>query len=1433
MKFRKRVAAVLAATMCFNSVSTFAYIQKPIEEIGHAIVSHQTRTESSTDIIPDVTVEFPEAPTNTVDVTGEDHKDTDSSGKPTTYKLKLTRSDGTELKGDLAQGKHLSSNGMYSFELGGELDDVRYFTNGSLYKFQAIPGHQYISGKDNYGHNIYATAYAPESSSPVRYFLTDFNIEGEQVDNTIQYKWEYIEGATYELVYVDENIESKDEMVSNNQVNTVKVSNLNADEMEMVTEEGQKKVVYTVENITPGKIYSAYVIPTNVKNGFLQDRWENVDKNTTNPKVIHVSTNVALDVTYIGNGRIELAWELGDWAKEHLVKATIYARAEGETAQQVIGTIFSSNLSGATPSTFEYDEPDKKTYYQIIFDLEEGHTDLETNEVEYIPYELRTKPLKPQIPLPYSRTLNIATESDRLQYVVTGDDVSSTRMESHTFHTASTDPLKVQLVWDAQKKPQSTTEIDYDLTYDIWVTEDQAQLEEEPVIKDLNISSTQSDSLIKKQNGETVVGLKTLLTEYTNSKSQVKELVSNKTYYIKVVAKRAYGEVVVESQPTFTTITIDKTGDISVPPVIGKPPLQVKEGSITPTSATLEWLETWYEIRANDLDMYTDEEEKYMANFWHPVVYTGGKPAIKFESESGLTRNVLKTESILNTVKNKVGVKDFELNYASRKVSLGDNVQYEVKPILYDNIIEDIKGVNSSVTTTSALTIEKWIVENESDTTAGWTEVTPKDVYHSDDALTWKEQTVDGLTPNTRYVILIRAYRVTEEGEKLIQTYPSYVIVTTDTDFESEEAIPTVPVLHPNGVTEESVSVWWTYNSDFEYEIRYSRSDDPEKATVWPYEFSSTPGDKNYVANGEKAIVTITGLAPETSYNVWIKAKQKKGDKESEFSNPVRQKTDSIEAPDTPRGLGKASNQTIIDLGHNFSAIGKDYITVEWMRINADQTEDEKDSITYDYVIEIADNKNFLDAVAVNTTTGEVEGDEETEEENNTNTNSDSDEEDEENKEIGFEVLDKTVVRFNNLNANKTYYFRVKTVLTYSNEELDKIIIKESEFSGTVSLKTGTSSDEYDGGDNENVVIYPNPVEETYKDGIWTYEIVDAAKVSTQILESKDYFYTVTLENYKNKYNATTRRLVMPVKVANTIANQGMALKVVTNIGTYEIPGKALKHYLAKYKDTDKVQIDLTRQSYSDIITYVRSYPEQYQSGEKLDIIFRGATGSEVVYTLDSAMKINLKLDVVASYSYSNYATYLYNYAKGSWESYAYQIDTTNNKYAAYNTMYTGLNALYSKPVANSNSNASYLMNALTSAYNITGLGTVYTESTNVKASQYVTLLLGIAKNKSAIDLTQNATAADYAAAKASGLYISSSTGNVTREQALAGVVKLYELKHGTKIKASNMVFSNVSSNYRSAASKAYAVGIIDSMQNPQASVTYGELCDWIALAID
>ena len=1333
MNIKKKLAGMLAGVMIFNSVSVLGNVQErlPADAISPIIVNH-TVSQSTGEISPSAQVTFKEAKNIVAD------NDVDKTPKAQYYQFVLEDAMGTALISNKLQAD--TRKDSYTEKIEDHLENVNQFRNGALYKLTIKPGHIHTDDNGNQTEAPLSTT----STDPVKFFLTDFNTQMKEVNGELVISWEYVPGATYKLVYIAKATNTKEGVDGKDGDSQTGVSSqeviIDESNMETFIEKGVKKVKYTLPNTRPGQKYSAYVVVENITSSFLTDKFENVGKNLAHPKIVQAATSVSLEVYNTGRNRIALKWELGSWADNNTLKKTkIYRKTEGESSFTLIGTLNNDYLNPRDPGKFEHDEPKLKSIYYVefVFTGATGDESLLTKEVEYTPYELREKPLKPQIPEPYSDSVQEQEGFNKSDYLVTDDDIAAEKMESHTFYVTKKSPLQVQLVWNAPKLNDGS--IEHELAYDIWVVEDEKMLEDtslEPIISNLSIRLSDESGIIYKQDNKTIVGFKTLISKYISDTGIVKDLISNKTYYIKMVAKRNYSGDYSISEPTSVAITIDKNGDIFTPPMLAKPPLRIQEGGITKESITIEWLEKWYEITANDPMKYDEaNNERFFAKLWNSKVYTGGSPEIKFSEAEGLTEHILLTKNVLDAVKKLVDVTVYSKDYRDREVTLGSDTKYEVKTLLYDEIMKQIKAENAQTTTPGSLTIGKWIVDNERNTTDGWNTITPKRVDHQDN-LNWKEYTVSELNSNTRYIILIRAYRILDSGEKLIQTYPSYVVGTTASDYTDPEATPTVPNLNANGVSDESISVWWTYNEDFDYEIVYSLLDDPNTAISWAVNISTKPGESHYVSNGSKAVVTITGLAPETTYNIWIRAKQKVGDQVSKWSNPVTQTTLSIESPDAPRSLGVAAYQSILALGLDFPAVSSDYITVEWLK----DVEDNESTLTshkeYAYVIEFADNLEFLDAISVNTSSGNVEG---------------------------VEVLDKTMVKFTGLQANLPYYVRVKTVLTYTDAETGKTIVKESEFTKYVKIFTKTSNGEYDGGENENVVTYPEAIEETYKNGIWTYEIVDAAKVTTQIQANKKYYYTITLKNYKNKYDASIRRIKMPKKVLDTLINQNMALKIVTNIGIYEIPGKALKYYSNQYQATDSVQIDLTRMEYSDIYSYMRSYPEQYEKGEKLEIAIKGSK----IYKLDDYMTVKLKLEVVGSYNYSNFFTYQYSYEVGSWNPYHYVVDTLDNSYLTYSTVYTGLNAIYERTIANSNSSASYVMNELTSTYHITGLGTTYKKNSNVSASQYVSLLLGVRLNRDSINLVAGATSNDYEKAKAAGLYISSSRGNITKEQAL------------------------------------------------------------------
>ena len=311
-------------------------------------------------------------------------------------------------------------------------------------------------------------------------------------------------------------------------------------------------------------------------------------------------------------------------------------------------------------------------------------------------------------------------------------------------------------------------------------------------------------------------------------------------------------------------------------------------------------------------------------------------------------------------------------------------------------------------------------------------------------------------------------------------------------------------------------------------------------------------------------------------------------------------------------------------------------------------------------------------------------------------------------KKGAYNILAKNMVKMSELIANRPYYVRVKTVLTFKDEEANREIVKESAFTNWVRiLKTKTSDDEYDGGDNESIIIYPEPIIQDYTNHIWTWEIVDSAKVISQIQKNKQYYYTITLENYKGKYDAEVRRIKMPKNVMDTLINQSMEIRIVTNIGTYEIPAKALAYYSKTHSASDTVQIDLTRAMNYRISNILRGYPEIFIKGEKLDLFIKGDKKTTPIKKLDGYMRVKLKLDATLEYKYKDYYTYTYNYDKATWTKEDYVVETLTDTYFAYKTSYTGLYAIYEKNIADTSSANTYTMSKLAMLHGINGLGTV------------------------------------------------------------------------------------------------------------------------------
>ncbi|HHX61543.1 MAG TPA: fibronectin type III domain-containing protein [Epulopiscium sp.] len=1425
---KRIIALMISAILCVSLLpyEVFANLQSPVEMISEtAFIGH---TDASGVMNPEVELQFT-API----VSGrEDTQAVNGIGphEASHYQIHFNEySKPSEvMKAPLEPSAEITPNAGVPVHK--HTDKLK---NGMLYKMSIIPYHRHPEqSRDNDGmaQPGWANHTVSPSLHPFKYVLTDFDTKVEGKNNSLEVTWENsgYEGMQYKIGYVQGNHEGKsiaeiESIGVGNNIHYIGSADIATNAKKGVDSKKGNTLTYTItDQIAAGQMYSVFVISTTQS---MPGSTDKILKNDTHPKVVTATTEIGLEVFNIGKDKIRLEWNpqlihLMD-GEYKLEQTQIIEYGVGQTSGRPIATLYGKE--GADIGYYEYREPQGSTYYQLVFTYKLGSKMLtpqpKTAKILYVPGELRTKPATPEIPKAIGPNSKVTAEN-KGDFLVPGDllpDIPNVDLwkNNHTFHANMVKPPNLNFVWSAYKE-------DLSLLYDIWVTDDIgiATAEVDPIVKDLSFASGQNaQDILYNKDKEEVVGFKHILREYYNSDMKKLPLIPNKVYYVKIVAKKQYGDELEPSLPVIVTIMFNSDGEVFAPPTISKPPLILDPSNIGTTSITIGWLETWYEIMAkNPMSFPIDERKK--ASEWNAKVYTTTEAAISFVHKEGSTEHVLKREQNIGILKNIVGGSvNYAANYIDRVVNLGKNVQYDYKFIPYQEVLKGLESHN--VTSNNKKSVEEYIemlMKDESDPEQGygWKNIMPT-TKEDEDYLQWKQHTQNNLKPNTSYVFFVRPYSYDYDGTKLQASLPTWIIGTTLPDGEMPEGKPTVPVLSLNSKGDTHISVEWEYNSAFNYEIVYSRLEDPDKATAWPFKISTDIGDPTYVEHGGKAVVTIDGLFPETTYNVWIRAKQKKGSQISAWSNPVTTKTDLLGAPTSPAGLGVASYQSILEVGKDFKPVDSNHITVEWQRNAPDKdldnvTQDNKRvQKEYRYVIEIADNPEFIDKQAV-TVSKETVG----------------------SKVDNAEILSRSMVYFGELIANRPYYIRAKTVLIAHDQENDREIIKESAYTQFIRIITKPSQDEYDGGDKVNEVIYPKKIEETYDGTTWTYTILDTQKVINEMVTGNQFKYVVPVQKYRGTRDAKFRVIRIPQPVVTTLLKRRMELEIRTNILTIQIPAKALESHMVGTSADGMVEFIFETLSSEDLYGVGMGYEYGFLSQpEKMSITVKGPKGVASLNKIDALLKININMPNQVDYMDRNLGGYTYDTLEGIWTKGNHQFDKINMQ-LGYTSGSIGTYAVYEKTrVATWNESMTQSMTNIVKKYDVVGLGTRYTPSTSVSTSEYINIMLGIAEKKSQIKPDKGLTAEEIYRAKNAGIYIGQTSTALTQEAAISGVVRVYELTNGISVRPQTKEnVSAITTNYRSNIQKAYTIGLISGI-NAKQPITYAELFNLIEQVIE
>ncbi len=1092
-----------------------------------------------------------------------------------------------------------------------------------------------------------------------------------------------------------------------------------------------------------------------------------------------------------------------------------------------IGTIASS--SATSINSWLLPTPNTLTKFKIVIEFDNG-TVMESNLAYYDPSYSEFDPYKPII------------------------------------HKVETDTTRVvpnfTMYWQAfLRKPYNETETaellskyklynDTNLSYQIWVTDDLTNLNNnyftQYVLVDKAASSFKSTDLAV-DGGSTLAYFTTLNQYYSfvDGVAELKSLEGNKIYYIKIMATR--DGTLETSEAEYYSIYLPPTGDIDINPLtMGTPPLRIAKDNdgadiITDKSITVEWDTVWYEVydKSNDT--------------WHGVVgkddsgnIVYGKAAMQLENQDNVLYlydsevSAMALEGAKEFIESFLGIGDTDDLPTRRMDITGSN--YEIFTVQY-NYLEEQGGYEQFYSTIADS--EKWktISPNVADTNLTY-EVTTEQAPSSGELL-----------PNTSYVVYMRTYTIDSNGNKIYAYNPSYVVGNTTEKPTDVIVTPPAQFLEAVSSTAMSATFRWEYSSAFNYTLKFSNKTQDYTEGGLTIESDEIKENGVIKIEGNKTYIyyTINNLFPETTYYAWVNAKN--GKLVSDWSAPASIATLELETPRVPTGLGPmgTENVKIINEANDttYTPLGEDYIIIEWNRLYYD-TELPASGI-------VADDKGYGEEILYNELFTNSYG-----------------------------------VKFNSLNANTRYYFRVKSrliairqsdgsaelkyayVISMADNEdfIDAIefevpasgvehngidvIVKESKWSNTVSLFSGKSGNEYDGDFDPE--LYPLPEEDyeiIYSNGELQYIFrgpgldssgmpnngVDQRFIST-VINDKIYDFSVDLSRYKGE-DVAKSKVVIPYSIISALNSQKVTLTMKTGNMFTKVDlamfSDAIKNQnISGVNKNTKAEISFVdNPNMAGLLTYGQAYVSTPQL-IKVSLI----TDTRTVQVTALQRPIDIGMYIDNRYLTQDKNVGMYKQIGGSasdWASVPSTYDKATNKFA-HSTKSLGTFTVISKDVPTFTGNNTSpgdvdTMYSVNSSINITDMP-YYNPATTITANQYNNIVWAVVKDNTQVTMNKTLDQTAYTELGRGKLLVSGTY--VTREKGIAVMARLYELKTGEAIVPASTLAnqgysdsSSVGSDYTNGVNKAIELGMVSGSKiRPSENMTFGEFMSMLEFVV-
>jgi hypothetical protein len=792
---------------------------------------------------------------------------------------------------------------------------------------------------------------------------------------------------------------------------------------------------------------------------------------------------------------------------------------------------------------------------------------------------------------------------------------------------------------------------------------------------------------------------------------------------------------------------------------------------------------------------------------------------------------------------------------------LDDEVKYEYKTVLYSDIEKYAKDNYTGADLTDRAKIydayiKKVVLPTETSTSSVFTAIQNPTVDTADAQKNTLYTTIAGLTPNTEYVVLFRAYR-TLQDKTLLKSEPAYLTVTTLPDDKVIVEIPTVPNLTLHAKDDVSITAKWR-DDGFKYELSLSEKplEDPSTGKIFDAEEIEKNGQK-IISDTTTGTVTdsvyykITGLFPSTQYYIWLRAISDTAKDPSAWSSPLQVTTDALAKPAAPDGLGLASKESLLYVNDadktKYIPVDYNYLIVEWLKDANDTLEGTKSAVGKGVAASLLGapeikatmltmftsliaNKPYYVRVATRVT---VE------------------------KGTGEEGTTKSYSYIVQLADNEAFedYVQIEVPEEFSLKDSTTYRTQISDFSKVIKIITAPSGSEYDGDVDPD--LYPLPEQDyeliydsatktlTYrlrsnqkdKDGMQDNRVDQ--RVISKLVQKGLYVYTIDVSEYDNKIIAN-RVVEIPYSLLEAFKERKIDVSVKADNMTLTLNPDYLNLSQEKLAigngDTSKFKLTM-KQGMNGLAAFDATNLYQYISQvQQLSMeIQTPKTTLPIEYT-NKPMGITLKLNNRYDMYDKNIAPYIYNQAASTWQrldasydSQSAQLKFSTNKVTAYTAV------AISAPLS---INSSEAFKAVSNKINIMDMR-AYDKNQNITANQFTNLIYGIAMDKKDIQLNQAVTVAQKASLSKAGLSLSQTgTDAVTRQEAIYLAVRLYEIKTGSAINTSgsDVYLSDldaVVAAYRDNMLKAKKIGFIDSEVRPEDAITIDEIANMIDIILE